>query len=541
MSQQFSHLFSPLKIGSMNVRNRIVMSAHNTNYALDLVPNEKLINYWAARAKGGVGLVVTGILWVHPNPWLNTFCMPGALDGLKKAAQAVSKHGAKFVAQIGNMGAMVGHFFMPSPWAPSTVLAPNEKTERFMSHKMTKSEIEDMIDRFANAARMVKEAGIDGLEIHGAHGYLICEFMSPYWNKREDEYGGSLENRMRFPIEIVDAVRGSVGRDFVVGMRVIGDEFIRGGYTLDDMLMMAPMLTRTGKLDYLNVSAGGYVMASTIIEPMYYPLNSFVYCAAAIKRVVDVPVFARGRITDPEQAEKILANNQADMVSMVRAMIADPEFANKAREGRVDDIRKCIGCNEGCWGVQARLGAYTNGISCTMNPATGWEGEPGWGEVEPAAVKKRVMIIGGGPAGLETARVAALRGHQVSLYDRGSELGGQTLIAAKAPGRDGFLDLSRYYSHQMKLLKIDVHLNTEVTAEMVQGQDPQAVVVATGSVPYIPDIPGVDGDNVVEVREVLSGEAEVGDNVIVIGFDSDIQSLSTGELLADRGKKVEIL
>jgi len=541
MSQQFPYLFSPLKIGSMTVRNRIVMSAHNTNYALDLVPNERLINYWAARAKGGVGLVVAGILWVHPNPWLNTFRMPGALDGLEKAAEAVHKHGAKFVAQIGNMGAMVGHFFMPSPWAPSAVLAPNEKTEQHMSHKMTRGEIKGMIDSFANAAKIVKEAGIDGVEIHGAHGYLIGEFMSPHWNKREDEYGGSLENRMRFPIEIIDAVRNAVGKDFVVGMRIIGDEFIPGGYTLDDMLIMAPMLTKTGKLDYLNVSAGGYVMASTIIEPMYYPLNSFVYCAAAIKRVVDIPVFARGRITDPDQAEQILANNQADMVSMVRANIADSEFANKARKGRVEEIRKCIGCNEGCWGVQGRLGAYTNGISCTMNPATGREGEPGWGEVELAAVKKRVMIIGGGPAGLETARVAALRGHQVSLYDRGSELGGQTLIAAKATGRDGFLDLGRYYTHQMKLLKVDVHLNTEVTAEIVKKQDPEAVVVATGSIPYIPDIPGVDGDNVVEVREVLNGEVQVGDNVVIIGFDGDIQSLSTADFLADRRKKVEVL
>jgi len=231
------------------------------------------------------------------------------------------------------------------------------------------------------------------------------------------------------------------------------------------------------------------------------------------------------------------------MVSMVRAIIADPEFPNKTKDGRLDEIRRCIGCNEGCWrrvSTDSMLGLLV-GITCTMNPAVGREGRPGWGELEPAAVKKRVMIIGGGPAGLETARVAALRGHQVSLYDRGAELGGQTLIAAKAPGRDGFLDLGRYFTYQMKLLHVDVHLNTEVTAETIEKQDPDAVVVATGSVPLIPDIPGVDGDSIVEIRQVLKGEVEVGNNVVIIGGDGDIQSLSTADFLADLGKKVEVL
>ena len=496
MSKQFVHLLSPIKIGSMTVRNRIGMSAHFNGYAWDMVPNERMIDYWVARAKGGVGLIGMHLLFVHPIAERTTFRVPGIRDILKKVADAVHKHGAKITCQVGNIGGSSGFFGQPEPWAPSAVLFPNQLGDLYMAHEVTKNEIKGWIDSFVHAATMVKEAGIDGVELHATHGYLVSEFMSPRWNKRKDEYGGSLENRMRFPIEIIDAVRNAVGSDFVVGMRILGDEFVPGGCTLDDMLTMAPMLTRTGKLDYLNVSAGTYSSVSAIVDPMFYPLNSFVYCAAAIKRVVDIPVFARGRIIDPDQAEQILANNQADMVSMVRANIADSEFTNKAREGRVEEIRKCLGCNEGCWGGTARYGG--SGITCSMDPVTSREGQTGWAELSPAAVKKRVMIIGGGPAGLETARVAALRGHQVSLYDRASELGGQTLIAAKAPGRDGFSELGRYYTHQMKLLKVDVHLNTEATAEIVRKQDPEAVVVATGSVPHIPDIPGLDGDNVVE-------------------------------------------
>jgi len=544
MAQEFKHLFSPIKIGSMTVRNRIYSSPHHPLY-IDRstgLPDERCFQYWATKAKGGIGMIGTFLTEVHARKEHDVFRRPGAAEVWKRAADAVHQYGAKIVCQIAHSGGQ-GSGTLQTNWAPSAVPTPNNRMERHTPHEMTKDEIKGTIDAFAHAATVVKEAGIDGVVIHGAHGYLVSEFMSPYFNRRTDEYGGSLENRMRFPLEVIEAVRNAVGDDFVVGIRVNADEFVDGGYTLDNFLVMAPMLTGTGKLDFLNVSVGTYISTATVIESMYFPLDSFVYCAAAVKQVVDIPVIARGRITDPVQAEQILANNQADMVSIVRAIIADPEFPNKAREGRVDEIRKCIGCNEGCWRritTDQTLGVLA-GITCTMNPAVGREGEPSWGELEPAAVKKRVMIIGGGPAGLETARVAALRGHQVSLYDRGSELGGQTLIAAKAPGRDGFLDLGRCFTYQMKLLNVDVHLNTEVTAEMIEKQAPDAVVVATGSVPLIPDIPGVDGHNVVEVQQVLKGEVDVGNNVVIIGGDGDIQSLSTADFLAERGKKVEVL
>ena len=544
MAQEFKHLFSPIRIGPMTIRNRIVSSAHHPLFVNPLtgLPTDQMIDYWVAKAKGGIGLIETYLTTTHANVVQDIFRRPGVVDAFKKAADAVHEHGAKLVCQIANSGAQGGGFDTPVPWAPSPVLAPDGQGRLNCPHEMTREEIKGFVEAFAHAATIAREAGCDGAQIHGAHGYLITQFMSPFTNKRTDEYGGSLENRMRFPLAIVDAVRAAVGNDFVVGIRVSADEFVPGGLTLDDFLEIASILDRTGKLDYMSVSTGTYRSIGTAIDSMYYPLNSFVYCAAAVKQVVDIPVVARGRIQDPIQAEEILASNQADMVSMARPIIADPELPNKSREGRLDEIAKCIGCNEACWGTLyfTRM-PMLRGISCTMNPAVGKEGEPGWGELEPAAVKKQVMVIGGGPAGLEAARVAARRGHRVSLYDRGSELGGQTLIAAKAPGRDGFLDIGRYFTHQMSLRDVDIHLNTEVTADMVKGHNPDAVIVATGSIPLIPDIPGIDGENVVNVWQVLNGEVKVGNNVVVIGDDDQMQSLSTADFLAEQGKKVEIL
>jgi mycofactocin system FadH/OYE family oxidoreductase 2 len=544
MSQEFKNLFSPIKIGSMTVPNRIVSSAHHPLFVniLTGLPTDQMVNYWVAKAKGGIGMIETYLTTTHAKVEQDIFRRPGIVDSFKKAADAVHEHGTKLICQIANSGAQAGGYDMPAAWAPSAVLTPDGQGHLNCPHEITKEEISGFVEAFAHAATVAREAGMDGVQIHGAHGYLFTQFMSPTTNKRTDEYGGSLENRMRFPLEVIEAVRSAVGNDYVVGIRVSADEFVPGGITLDDFLQMATMMDRTGKLDYMSVSTGTYRSIGTAIDSMYYPLNSFVYCAAAVKQVVDIPVVARGRIQDPVQAEEVLANNQADMVSMVRSIIADPELPNKAKEGRLDEIAKCIGCNEACWGAVYFIRMLgLRGISCTMNPTIGKEGDPGWGELEPAAIKKRVMVIGGGPAGLEAARVAARRGHQVSLYERGSELGGQTLIAAKAPGRDGFLDLGRYYTHQMKLLNVDTHLNTDVTVEMVKEQKPDAVIVATGSVPLIPDIPGIDGDHVVNVWQVLNGEAKIGDNVVVIGDDDQMQSLSTADFLADEGKKVELL
>lgn len=544
MPEEFKNLLSPIKLGPITVKNRIFSSPHHPGYTSLFTGaplDERVVHYWATKAKGGVGMIGTCLIEIDARPEANAFGRPGLMEIFKRSSDAVHEHGAKIICQLANSGGQEGGMGT-MPWAPSSMLTPSALAGGYLSHEMTVDEIEATIEAFATAAKMARDAGMDGCSIHGSHGYMVNEFMSPYYNKRADEYGGSLENRMRFPLELIDAIRDALGSDLALGMRVNADEFVEGGYTLEDFLKMAPILEKTGKLDFLNVSVGNYTSYSAVIDPMYYPLDSFVYCAAAVKQVVDLPVIARGRIVDPVQAEKILSTGQADMVSIVRGIIADPEFANKARDGRVDEIRKCLGCNEGCWGrTYTDMGGFLLGMSCVMNPAVGKEGEPGWGELIPAETKKKVMVIGGGPAGLETARVAALRGHEVSLYDRGSELGGQTLIANKAPSRDGFDDLGRYFTLQMKLLGVDVHLNTDVTVELVTEKNPDAVVIATGSVPFNPDIPGIEGDNVCEVRQVLTGEVEVGDSIVILAGELGMQALGTADFLAEKGKKVEVL
>jgi len=537
LAEQFKHLFTPLEVGSFRVENRFANSPHGS-FLLEPgthLPGEAAIAYWLTKARGGVGLLITEAMGTHRTAWTNSFRSADAVEQFKKAADAVHQYQTKIVCQLFHTGAQdIPRVIGRVTWAPSPIPSPKGWAT---PHEMTTDEIREMVESFAYAALVIREAGWDGVELHGAHGYLIQQFMSPFFNRRNDEYGGSMENRLRFPLEIIDAVRASVGKDFTLGMRISGDEFLEGGYTLDDMLVMAPILTQPGRIDYLSMSAGNYRIPAFGSDTMYSPLNSVIYLAAAVKEVVSVPVFGRGRIIDPFQAEEIIANNQADMVTMCRALIADPEFPNKVREGRLEEIRPCISCNEGCFG------RVTNGfpLSCSMNPSVGRENRPGWGELEPAALKKKVIIVGGGPAGLEAARVAALRGHRVSLYEKNPELGGQTQIAARAPGREAFLDLTRYYSHQMKMLGVDVHLQHAVTADFVKQESPDAVVLAIGSVPLVPDIPGVNQDNVVEAREVLTGEAEVGHKVVVFAGEQHAQALSTADFIASQGKEVEIL
>ena len=540
MSQEFKRLFSPIKLGPITVRNRIVASSHATNFMYPIgPPTDRAIDYYVSKAKGGVGLIVTQFTAVLP---FSTGAPPvifqsdAVIPGYKRLADAVRQEGAGIMVQLALPGKFMGSdtfggaVLSSSPLPSVSALRGVGETPR----EMTIEEIEEAVEAFADAARRACEAGLDGVEINMAVGFLMSQFMSPAFNQRTDQYGGNLENRLRFSIETIDAVREAVGRDFVVGIRLTGDEFLEDGINLDLAKQNAQMLEATGKLDYVNVCAGTFFNPEAHIPPMYFPLGCFTYLASAIKQVVDIPVVAVGRINDPVLAENILAEGQADLVTMNRATICDPEMPKKAREGRLDEIRKCTGCNEGC------LGRWAQGlpISCSYNPEVGREREFA---ITPASTKKKVMVVGGGPAGLETARVAALRGHQVSLYERGSELGGQLNIAAKAPMREDFLEIPRFYKYQLKMLGVEVNLETEVTLEMVEAKSPDAVVVATGSLPYCPPIPGADGAGVVEVRQVLKEEVEVGQNVVVIAGESHIQALSVADFLAERGKTVELL
>ena len=532
---EFKQLFSPLKIGSFTVRNRIVSTPHHPLFTdPDGLPGSREIAYWAAKAKGGIGLVESHVHPIHNSieGSGDLFRNPDAVRKFHNAAEAIHEHGAKFVCQLWHPGTQ-GSAMFSAPWGPSLVSQPNSWT---VPHEMTTAEVRDVIAGYARGASVLREAGVDGVEIHGAHGYLITQFLSPLSNLRDDEYGGDFERRLNFPLQITEAIRAEVGRDFTVGMRISGDEMTQDGYTSEDFVRMVPYLTANDQLDYLSVSVGIYRSKDTIIAPMYYPGGAFVYLAAMAKEVLDIPVFCIGRINDPVMAEQILENRQADMVGMTRANICDPELPNKAREGRVDEIRHCLGCNEGCWGHVEK----SQPITCAFNPVIGRE--ESWGETRRTTNPRRLVIIGGGPSGCEAARVAAGAGHQVTLFERGESLGGQTNIAARGPGRTDFAEVGRYFSVELRRLGVDVRVNTDATAEAVLGLNPDEIFIATGGRPRVPDhIEGIGRPNVVQAWDVFNGTAECGQRVVVLDDDFHIQGLNVAELLAAQGKDVEVV
>jgi 2,4-dienoyl-CoA reductase-like NADH-dependent reductase (Old Yellow Enzyme family)/thioredoxin reductase len=538
---QFKHLFTPLKIGSFTTRNRIVSTAVGTG------------NFAITRAKGGIGLIITGSMNVSPtfnaagNP--TPSMMPGPLwtddciAPMKQVADAVHQYGARYVAQLNHSGRNTYGMTPSDPVWSSSASVNRHAVHLEVPHEMTVEEIQYVVEAFGAGARRMREAGLDGVEIHASHDYLIPQFMSPLSNKRDDEYGGSEDNRLRFAHEVIDSVRAAVGADFTVGIRIDVDRFEEGDNNQEDAERILRKLTASDKLDYVSAtlhfaSNETFGQLGVSIPTMYAEPGKYVYLAAGLKQVTDLPVFAVGRITSPIMAEQVLASNEADMVAMLRANIADPEISNKAREGRLDEINYCIGCNEGC------LNSRMAGGSCAINPMVGREAMV---QITPAETKKKVMVIGGGIAGMESARVAAMRGHQVTLYEKAPVLGGQLQTAAKAPGRSDMAEPARYYTRQFELLEVPVHLGTAVDEALVKKEAPDAVIVATGGKPATLPIEGVvdgkaAGVNVVLARDVLAGTAEVkGEKVAVFATDQDMEGLTTADFLADRRKQVEML
>jgi 2,4-dienoyl-CoA reductase-like NADH-dependent reductase (Old Yellow Enzyme family)/thioredoxin reductase len=527
---EFKHLFSPIKLGNVTLPNRIVMTG-----AFHRLAGERLLHYYVARAKGGAGLIMSS----PHHPFMTTDAM---IPDLKKVADAVHQYPAKIFAQLFHHGArgwarMMGGGTTLAP-SPVKIRLPFGTGGQTVPRQMDRDDIKRTVKAYGETALRMQKAGYDGLEIMAAWGMLQSEFLSPALNIRTDEYGGSLENRMRFLLECIDSIRENVGPDFPLGVRFIGDELIqrvwwtdKPGNTLDEAKEIARRLEATGKLNYLFACAGAF--GAGHFPPTHFPLGAFVYIAAGIKEVVKLPVVTVGRINDPVLAETILANNQADLIGMTRAVMCDPEMPNKTREGRLEEIRRCIACNEGCVGPNF----LAMPIACSLNYETGREQ---MGPITAAESKKSVMVIGGGAAGLEAARVAALRGHKVDLYEKNDVLARELDIAAKAPGRQDFVEAKRYLAYQMKLLNVNVHLGVTITPEMVLEQKPDAVVVATGGIPFIPEIPGAN-NNVVEMRQVLLDEVEVGQNVLVADYQNHMYGLDMADFLAERGRKVELI
>jgi len=456
------------------------------------------------------------------------------IPGFRNLAKAVHRYGTKIFGQISHHGRQMSSALSGQPiLAPSAIPCP---LKREIPKEMEVEEIEEIVGNFGKAARRLKEGGFDGVEVMIGHGYLLNEFLSPAMNKRTDEYGGSLENRMRIIFQILDSVRKHVGNDFTCGVRMSGDEFIKEGLTLEDMREVARLLEGTGQIDYLNVSAGNYAVPHFIVPPWYVPPGAFVYLSAGIKEEVNVPVGCVGRINDPILAEKILENHQADLVGMCRALIADPELPKKALEGRLEDIRPCIGCRQMCSGVGS---ATTLFLGCTVNASVGYERER---EIlSPCEKKKKVLVIGGGPAGLEAGRVAASRGHQVILFEKNRELGGQVELFTRDPMRAEFGGLIRFLIKQNEKLGVEVRLGEEMTPEMIMRENPDAVILANGSTPWRPPIPGIEKEEVLDTWQVLKKEKEVGANVAIIaGREGHQAPLSLAEFLVDQGKKVMV-
>ncbi len=533
---QFPLLFSPLRLGQVTVPNRISFSAHLTNLAEDSLPTDRLMHYLAARARGGAGLIITEEQSVHPTDrayeHLIEAFRPEVIPGYKKITRAIHQYDTRIFAQLNHNGQQCSGSLSRLPvWAPSAV---PDVLYREVPKAMEIEDIQEVIAYFRRSAIHVREGGFDGVELQFGHSSLARQFMSPLTNYRSDEYGGDAEKRLRFPLELVAAVRDAVGADFTLGVRLCADELIPGGLTLADAQVIASRLEATGQLDFFNLTLSTFYNLHLVGGTMHLPLGYAVPLAAGIKEAVSLPVFATGRINDPALAERVLADGQADMIGVVRGQIADPDFALKAREGRVDEIRFCIACNQNCYG---RVG-LNKSIGCVQNPAVGCEAAEGEHHLRPALRPKRVMVVGGGPAGMWVAKIAKLRGHDVTLYERGEELGGQVLLAMRGSGRDEFGVIVRNERSQLEHLGVPVRLGVDVTPDMVRDQHPDAVIVATGSRPKSSPVPGADGPDVFNIWQVLRGEADLGERVLLIDYDGHHQATATAELLVERGKTV---
>lgn len=541
MATQFKYLFTPIDAGPMRLRNRIVSTAHAPLFGKDHMYIEQEIYYQAEKARGGVALCCLGSVGVDPD--LLAAMPSGIIANIdariipwyQKISEAVHEYGGKLVAQLAHYGPSLNfRFTMTTALAPSPVLTDIHKV---IPCKIQLNEMQRIAKYFGLAAGRAKAGGLDGVQIHASHGNLLGQFLSPRFNLRTDEFGGSIENRLRFIFMVIEEVRNNIGQDMALGIRISGDEFIEGGLTSDDCREIAVSLANSEQIDWIDVSAGNDAnrMSNAFRHgPMYVPLAAMVPLAAAIKEVVDIPVLAVCRINDPVLAEKILADGHADLVGMTRACIADPEMPNKAKAGQLEDIRFCVGINA----CHERI---THGLPmiCAHNPVVGKEKE--WAELKPALLKKKVMVVGGGSAGLEAARVASLRGHKVSLYEKTGELGGQIIIAAKAPGRSEITGITRWLIPQIERAGVDIHLNTEVTTELVIKENPDAAVIATGSNPMRPSILGATDENLVDERSVLLGKAKVGQKVVVLDGEGHMAGCTTADFLAEQGKQVYIL
>jgi len=537
MKESFPHLLSPITIGSCEIANRVVSTGHHT-YLADTVPDERLIAYHEARARGGAGLIVSEIVAVHETAGFSTDLLKANSEAVIPAyanlANACHRHGTRLFAQLFHPGREIlsaSAGMLPVALAPSAV--PNERFH-IMPKPMSAALIRDIVAGFGRTASYLAEAGFDGFEIVASHGYLPAQFLNPRTNLRTDEYGGDFERRQRFLRDVIAAIRKAAGSR-ALGLRISGSEMDADGLQEAEVLEVCTAVAPD--LDYLSVVAGTSASLGGsvhIVPPMGLEHGYAAPFASRIKASVPVPVIVTGRINQPQIAESILAGGEADLCGMTRALICDPVMVAKAREGRLDDIRACIGCNQACIG-RAHKGL---GISCIQHPETGRELE--FAAPPPPVRRKRVLVAGGGPAGMKAAAVAAARGHDVTLFERERTLGGQARLAQRLPGRDEFGGIIDNLRREMDLAGVVVETGRGIDLDLVRDEAADAVIVATGARPHVPALAGLDEAHVVTAWDVLEEKANVGSRVVIADWRADWIGLGLAERLAKTGCSVTL-
>ena len=545
MTQQFPLLFTPFQLGKYTLQSRIVVTGHAANfYDKQKHPNEAYGYYLRERAKGGAGLVTIGISNVHPTSIGDQMnCDDSIIPKLQRVADLVHEYPVPIMTQISHFGRKAGVSQRTkldgdiTVMAPSAVPPPAFGYAQVMPREMTIDDIEETVDAFGQATRRVREGGLDGVEVMIGSYNLVAQFLHPQSNHRTDKYGGNtLEERSTFMMEVLQATRNALGPDLLLGVRLY-DDMVSYSLDFEDLKIIAQLLDASGLVDYINSWVGSVPGEPSIrhhVPPYYHGPGDSAWRAEGIKDLVNVPVIGIGRINTPALAEEMLATGKMDLVGMVRELIADPYFPVKAKEGRMDDIRMCLACSQSCAGRQG-LGLP---ITCIYNPVTGHEKE--WADPGPAPVKKKVVVVGGGPAGMEAARVAAERGHNVVLLERSDRLGGMVKLAMLPPHRESFEEIILFGEKQLPKLGVDVRLGVDADADTVLAETPDAVIIATGSTPYMTEIPGAEGKNVLTVGDVLTG-AETGDRVVIVDTQGNPPASLVADFLSDQGKQVEIV
>lgn len=540
----FELLFTPIKIGNRTIKNRICCSGHADALAEDGMPGDRERRYYEEKAIGGLGFMMCfGSASVHPTSTARDWNGVEVFDDrvipyLEKFSATMHQYDVPVCCQITHRGRRGRSIDLWNRmYGPSDMREPNHREN---THPLDAAMIDQIIKAFADAAYRLKLGGFDGCEIMASHCHLIDQFWTLNANCRNDEYGaGSIASRMKFGIRVIEAVRERVGPDFIIGTRLTGDDLTERGLDNSQMQEICGRLNDLHLIDYFNVIGGSaetFVGEAAAVPNMSFQLGLYTYLAASIRQVVDVPVITFGRIVDPVQADKILVNGDADLVIMNRALIADPHMPNKALANQLDDIRQCMGYNEGCID---RI--YTGrGVTCVQNPVIGREST--WAALPVSLTKKTIVVVGGGPAGLEAARVAAAQGHRVILFERTGELGGQTLIARLAPGRQDFDGATRWSALQCRKLGVEIRLNISPTVDDIESCKPDHVLVATGATARPPALDVASDHQLVSAWDVLQGKVgPFGKTLLVIDEEYGHQGPTTAAFLAERGHEVDLI